>query len=86
MWKNGLTEANICGILYLFKLKYVPVIQFLKYFECIHLSTRTWISIITFGGHHASKFIIIYSYGGHIGLNYTNTSLKYDINYPVFRD
>ena len=27
------------------------------------------------GGHHASKFGIIYSDGGHIGLNYTHASL-----------
>ena len=29
-----------------------------------------------FGGHHASKFGIIYSNGGHIGFYYTHTSLK----------
>ena len=33
VWKNGLTEANSRGILYLFKLKYVFVIYIRKYFE-----------------------------------------------------
>ena len=41
---------------------------------CI-LNTNTWIAIIKFGGHHASKFGITYSNGGHIGFNYTHTSL-----------
>ena len=36
---------------------------------------NTWIAIIKFGGHHASKVYIIYSNGGHIGFNYTHTSL-----------
>ena len=27
-----------------------------------------------YGGHHALKFGIIYSNGGHIGFNYTHTS------------
>ena len=40
------------------------------------LNTNTWIAIIIFVGHHASKFGIIYSNGGHIGFNYTHTSLK----------
>ena len=41
---------------------------------CI-LNTNTWIVIIKFRGHHASKFGIIYSNGSHIGFNYTHTSL-----------
>ena len=32
--------------------------------------------IITFGGHHAFKFGTIYSFGGHIGCNYSHTSLN----------
>ena len=32
--------------------------------------------MIKFGGHHASKFGIIYSNGGHIGFNYAHTSLN----------
>ena len=38
---------------------------------CI-LKTNTW----KIWGHHASKFGIIYGNGGHIGFNYTHTSLK----------
>ena len=38
---------------------------------CI-LNTNTWIGIITFWGHHAFKFGIIYSDGGHIGFYYTS--------------
>ena len=41
---------------------------------CI-LNTNTWIAIIKFGGHHASKFVITHSNGGHIGFNYAHTSL-----------
>ena len=29
---------------------------------------------VKFGGHHALKFGIIYSNGGHIGFNYTNNN------------
>ena len=39
------------------------------------LNTNTWIGIIKFGGHCASKFGITYSNCGHIGFNYTHTSL-----------
>ena len=42
---------------------------------CI-LNTNRWIAIIKFGGHHASKFGIMYSNGGLIWFNYTHTSLK----------
>ena len=35
VWKNGCS-----GILYLFKLKYVPVISLLKYFECLHFKHK----------------------------------------------
>ena len=34
---------------------------------------KLWIPIIKYGGHHASKFSIIYSNGGHIGFNNTHT-------------
>ena len=37
-----------------------------KHMDCNH---------IKFGGHHASKFGIIYSNHGHIGFNKTHTSL-----------
>ena len=43
--------------------------------RCI-LNTNTWITIIKFGGHHASKFGIIYSNGRPFGFNYTHTSLN----------
>ena len=43
--------------------------------KCI-LNTNTWIAIIIFGAHHASKFAITYSNSGHIGFNYTHTSLR----------
>ena len=38
--ENGLTEANSSGILYFYKLKYVPVIEFLKYFEYMHFKHK----------------------------------------------
>ena len=47
---------------------------------CI-LNTNSWIGIIKFGGHHASKFGIIYSNGGHIGFNYNHTSLSSEWNF-----
>ena len=62
------TEANSSGILYFLKQKYVAVIYFFKYLECI-LNSNTWIAIIKFWGHHASKFVITYSNGGHNGFN-----------------
>ena len=60
VWNNGLIEAKSSGILYFFKLKYVPVIYVLKYFfnVCI-LNTNTWIAVIKFGGHHATQFDIL---------------------------
>ena len=47
------------------------------------LNPITWIGIITFGGHHAFKFGIIYSNGGHIGFNYTHTSFCFFHNSNV---
>ena len=41
---------------------------------CISNKNR-WIAIIKFWGHHASKFGILFRNGGHIGFNYTHTSL-----------
>ena len=40
VWKNGLTDANSSGILHFLKLKHVPVISFLKYFECMHFKQK----------------------------------------------
>ena len=42
----------------------------------MHLNTKAWIAIIQFGGQHVSNFGITYSNGGHIGFNYTHTSLR----------
>ena len=42
---------------------------------------NTWIAIIKFGGHHASKIGITYSNGGHIGFNYTCTSFTNSLFY-----
>ena len=36
-------------------------------------------------GHHASKFGIIYSNGGHFGFNYTHTSLSNLSSYFCFK-
>ena len=55
--KNALTEASSGGILYFFKLKNVPVIYFLKYFNAYILNMNTWIAIKKIGGHHASKMM-----------------------------
>ena len=43
----------------------------LKYFDCLHFKHEH----MECERHHASKFGIIYSNGGHLGLNYTHTSL-----------
>ena len=56
VWKNYLTEANFNGIFDFFKLKWVPVIEFLKYLECLLFKHKTWIGIIKCGCHNASKF------------------------------
>ena len=48
--------------------------NFLKYSKCLHFKQMDCNHKI--GGHHASKYGIIYSNGGHIGFNYTHTSLK----------
>ena len=74
--ENGLAEAYSTGILYFFKLKYVPVISFWNILNICILNTNTWIAIIKFGVHHALTFGIIYSNGGHIRFNYTHTSLS----------
>ena len=69
--------ANSSGILHFFKLKYVPVIGFLKYFECMHykhkhmdLNHKIW------GVTMHLKVGIIYRNGSHIGFNYTPTSVS----------
>ena len=51
----------------------------MNYFEYVcFLNANAWIGIIKFGGHHALKFGITYSNGGHVEFNYTHTSLIYD--------
>ena len=40
------------------------------------LNKTTWIAIIKFRGHLASKVCTIYSNGGHIGFNYTSYILN----------
>ena len=49
------------------------------------LNPNTWIGIIKFGGHHATKLSIIYSNGSHIGFNYTHNSLIYWVWYIFLR-
>ena len=53
-----LTEANSRSILYFFKLKQVPVIKFLKYFEYMHFKHKCMDYNHKIWGHHASKFSI----------------------------
>ena len=52
------------------------MIYFLKYFEHKHFKHKHMDWNHKIGGQHALKFSIIYSNGGHIGFNYTHTSLK----------
>ena len=52
-----------------------PWFQFWNILNTFILNTNTYIWIIKFEGHHASKFAIIYSNGSHIGFNYNHTSL-----------
>ena len=50
--------------------------HFWNFFNVCILNINTWLAIIKFGGHHAYNFGILYSSGGHIGFNYTHTSLN----------
>ena len=48
----------------------------MKYLKCMHFKHKHMDYNVKIRGHHASKFAIIYSNGGHIGFNYTHTSLN----------
>ena len=48
----------------------------MKYFECMHSKHKHMDCNHKIWGHHATKIGITYSNGGHIGFNYTHTSLK----------
>ena len=64
---------------------YIKICSCNLIFECMHLKhTNTWIAIIKFGGHHASKSGIIYCNGGHIAFNYTHTSLTNYNSTPIW--
>ena len=52
------------------------MINFLKYCERMHFKHKRMDCNRKIRGHYASKFCIIYSNGGHIGFNYTHTSLR----------
>ena len=45
-------------------------------FRCMYFKHKHMDSNHKIWGHHASKFGIIYSNGGHIGFDYTHTSLN----------
>ena len=78
VWKNAREKCPEWYIIYIsLNWNIFLWFNFGNIFNVCILKINTWTAIRKFRCHHAIKFIKIYSNGGHIGFNYTHTSLNH---------